>query len=229
MIVPNLRSFRIYTVSSVTSLSFNKTELDTSFADLYVIYSNAPPSGKQDASFHAVELLFSWCAKAFAVNVTAGRAAWTEVAQSTTVINNTATTFNFVENYAYMLCIFGLGEPCDAYTWGTLTLAPPSEFSSNHPVVVGELAGLGVSMMFGMSYWDGNTLRPVDETTTNISTGTVGGMFLLGKNIYHSQGDISPPLGRALWRDILNDPGDTRVQFEAFGNLTRNIAKGIEN
>jgi len=74
--IPTLYAFDVFPPrSSTQSMSFQHLGSQV-FADLYLIYSNLVDSKDPDSEvqFGAVEMVWYWCPKAYAVKVTGGKA-----------------------------------------------------------------------------------------------------------------------------------------------------------
>jgi hypothetical protein len=227
LVAPNIRSFDFDAITAPHSLGFPDEKKNISLADMYLLYSNGQAMGGQNATFHAMEMLFYPCAKAYAVTVTGGVAQWRELATSIDVISNTATSIDLIRNPTYQVCVF-VGQRCEQYTWGNLTLGPPQGFEEQGSVFVDELTALDLSSVLLMSFWDGISPPSFFYTTNGSEGARPGGMVLYGENVYRMQGDISMAVGMALWQNI-SEIGDPTQQVHGLRNLTSNMAKGLEN
>ena len=237
LIVPNLRALDFIfqnTNEEGKSLKFTMSDLTTSINDISMIYSNGSPDSTDPVTFHAVEISWFWCAKAFSVEMTAGTAHWTEKARSVNVTESSAQALNSLLSQDYWrICGIRTNErTCLEHQWGGVKLAPPPGYE-NHPTLdVEGLSSLGISAILQGSFWNGveappylKKILPSDDNDTT----QWGGMFQLGHAPYRIQGDLSMAFAAALWPAMAHDSGDPDLQVESLQNLTENIAKGIEN
>lgn len=227
--IPTVYAFDFWaTRDFAPSIAFGHLR-NQSFGNLYIIYSNIFDLDKPQprVEFHAVEMIWYWCTKAYSVKVSDGRAHWRELARSKRILNDTTLSMNVPLNVPFWLCSFQITpQKCEESSWGNLTLAPPPGFESHPPLVVDELTSLGISSFLLMSFWNGVT-PPL--TVASSSANASEGMFrALGRRFYRIQGDLSLAFAVNLWRG-LDGNVDPKTQLPTLRNVTDNIGVGLEN
>ena len=232
LVVPNLRSFNIYPGGYIRSPDQGlATERNLSVANLLLVYGNAPTAPGANSTFGAMEVLFHLCTRGFSLTVRNGVPRWAEAPGSgaAAVLANTAQAFDLAASAQFQGCMLMRDpreEPCQNVTWGSVTLAPPRGFERHAPITVDESAGLAVSAMLQMSFWNGAT-TPFWATTAPAKDPD-GGMFMVGVTYYRLLGDISLAIGNALFRSV-SAPHDPASQLESVGNMSRNMGVAMEN
>jgi hypothetical protein len=223
---PTIRSFGLYPAINSPGHSISFTDfINISIADEYIIYTNTPALATQNITFHAIEIMWYWCAKAFSLKVTGNVPQWNELARSADVINNTARSFQMLGSLQLGLCAYGLSTSCDQSQWGKLILAPPPGFASHPNLVMDEVTGVAASVVLHSSFWDGVSV-PLSSPN---ETGDGGRMAMVrNKLFYRVQGDISLALSYILWPNAYG-LADAAMQFRGLANIASNIAKSMEN
>jgi hypothetical protein len=156
IMVPNTRSFDILITSLFTpshnSLSFTELELNTSLANNFFVFANAPAPPATNVVFKAVETLFYWCTKTYSLGVSSGAPSWAVSAPSAHVVDSDIFALDSMRRMDFISCSIKVGKPCNEVLFGHLSLAPPPGFESHAPIVVDEVAALTVSLMLQMSF-----------------------------------------------------------------------------
>jgi hypothetical protein len=233
--IPAVFAFDFFlTLDLAPSLAFSSMKNQT-FANIYLIYSNVVDLNHPDkpprVEFQAVEMAWSWCAKAYSVNVTRGVTHMKELSQSSVVLSDTTTAVNMPLNLAFIMCLFELTPTkCENNTWGNLTLAPPPGFENHPPLVVNELASLSLSSFLTMSFWNGikSPLNLASTGEMEIGTESPGMFSAFGRKFFRVQGDLSLAFAINMYRDFSGGV-DPKSQLGVLTNLTGNIARGVEN
>ncbi|KAK3356527.1 hypothetical protein B0T25DRAFT_603008 [Lasiosphaeria hispida] len=231
--IPSLFAFDFFlTLDLAPSLSFQHIQNQT-FANIYLIYSNVIGLNTPQArvEFQAVEMAWYWCTKSYSINVARGITRWQEISRSAQILDDSTTAVNMPSNLDFILCVFELTpKKCEENSWGNLTLAPPPGFERHPPLVINELASLGLSAFLTMSFWNGvkSPLNLASTSELEIGSESEGMFRALGRKFFRIQGDLSLAFAINMYRDFLGvvDPSS---QVPILRNLTTNIASGIEN